>query len=273
MSETTQSTRAAPEPFGPADWQAKRRDGLVELSRPDRHLIGRLTVYAVLFLSAVATTFDGPFVVIGVIAALLVPVLMFARMRELSVRAVLRSAHRIVSVAPARQEAHYREAAVSAGHVAIDGERFDPAEVELLRVHRIHRTGEHMHRTHHVWLRTPDRLYELGAFPMVAEADELVRFVRAHLPDLKVGSESSKADTLPLAPGAVGLTVAAALLTWGATFAAPFLVRGVSPAIHAATLFAIGIGVLILETIHRWLMESAGDSMARSLRRRFRVRR
>ncbi len=271
MSETSPSPRTASMAFGPADWQAKRSGGQLVLSRPDRHLIARLTIYAVLFLSAVATTFDGPFVVVGVVAALCVPVLMFARMRELSVRAVLRSAHRIVAVAPERQEAHYREAAVSSGHFAIDGERFDPDDVELVRVHRIHRTGEHMHRTHHVWLRTPDRIYELGAFPIANEADELVRFVRTHLPELKVGDESSKADTLPLAPRAIGLTVATALLTWAATFGAPFLTWGVSPAIHAAMLFAIGVGVLVIEATHRRLMETAGESMARSLRRRHRL--
>lgn len=271
MSETSPSTHAAPKAFGPADWQAERSDAQVELSRPDRTLIARLTIYAVLFLSAVATVFDGPFVVVGVLAALSVPVLMFARMRELSVRSVLRSAHRIVAVAPERQEAHYREAAVSSGYLAIDGERFDPIDVELLRVHRIHRTGEHMHRTHHVWLRTPDRIFELGAFPIASEADELIAFVKAQLPELRVGGESSKADTLPLAPQAVALTVVTALVTWAATFGAPFLSWGASPSIHAALLFAIGTGVVVIELVHERLMAAAGDSMARSLRRRYRL--
>ncbi|MBO6935093.1 MAG: hypothetical protein JJ863_08955 [Deltaproteobacteria bacterium] len=269
MSETS-PTASAPA-FGPADWQAVRSAGQLELSRPNRTLIARLTLYAVLFLSAVATTFDRPFIVIGVIAAMGVPLVMFSRMRELSVCAVLKSAHRIVVTAPERVEASYREAAVSAGHFEIDGQRFDPAEVELIRVHRIHRTGEHMHRTHHVWLRTPDKIFELGAFPLPAEADELTHFLRANLPELSGASESSKADTLPHDAKAVAVTVVGALVAWGATFAAPFLSWGVSPAIHAAMLFAIGVGVWAIEAVHGWMVAEVSDSLVRSLRRRYRL--
>ena len=270
MSETAPTSTDAPA-FGPAGWQARRSAGRLELSRPDRTLIARLTLYAVLFLSAVATTFDGPFIVIGVIAAMGVPLVMFSRMRELSVGAVLRNAHRIVVSSPERVEAHYREAAVSGGHFEIDGERFEPAEVELLRVHRIHRTGEHMHRTHHVWLRTPDRIFELGSFPLPAEADELSHFLRAHLPELGSAGESSKADTLPHDAKAVAVTVVAALVAWGTTFAAPFLSWGVSPAIHAAMLFVIGVGVLAIEMVHGWFVAQVSDSLVRSLRRRYRL--
>jgi len=257
--------------FGPADWQARRNAGVLELSRPDRTLVARLTLYAVLFLSAVATVFDGPFVIVGVVAAMGVPLILFARMQGLSVAPVLTQAHRIVVSSPERVEAHYREAAVSGGGFAIDGERFDPEEVELLRVHRIHRTGEHMHRTHHVWLRTPDRIFELGAFPLPAEADELTHFLRAHLPELSGAGESSKADTLPHDAKAVAVTVVAALVAWGTTFAAPFLSWGVSPAIHAAVLFAIGVGMLVIEAVHGWLVVQVSDSLVRSLRRRYRL--
>jgi len=268
----TAPTASAPA-FGPADWQAHPKADGVKLWRPNRILIGRLTLYAVLFLSAVATVFDQPFVVIGVVAAMGLPLLMFVQVRDLSVRKVLAPAHHIRLVHPAQAAAHYREAAVKAGYLSIDGERFDPAEAELMQVHRIHRTGEHMHRTHHVWLRTADRLFELGCFPLPAEATELADFFRGQLPSLGGAGSSSKADTLPNDARAVGLTVATALVAWGAIFAAPFLTWswGISPALHATVLFGIGVGMFAIEAAHRWLLAKAGDPLCRSLRRRYRL--
>lgn len=272
MREIGPSSTDAPA-FGPADWQARQEAGGVTLTRPDRVQIARLTLYAVIFLSALATAFDRPFVVVGVVAAMGVPLLMFARLGHLSVRRVLSHAHRVVLVRPARAEAHYREAAIESGYLSIDGERFDPSEAELMQVHRIHRTGEHMNRTHHVWLRTPDRLFELGSFPLPAKAQALAAFFRAHLPGLAGAGTSSKADSLPNDARAVALTVVAALVAWGAIFAAPFLTWswGVSPALHAVVLFAIGLGTLFVELTHGWLLERVGDPLCRSLRRRYRL--
>lgn len=271
MSETVPSTHATVEPFGPADWRARRKPGWVELSRPDRVLIVRLTVYAVIFLSALASVFDDLFALIGVVSALAVPIFMTARMRALGTRSVLRSAHQVRTVATERREAHYRETAVSHGHLTIDGERFDPADVELLRVHRIHRTGEHVHRTHHVWLRTPDRLFELGAFAITSEAEALARFFQGQLPELRVGDESSKADTLRLPPAMVALTVGMVLSSWALTLGAPFLGTPTEGPGLGVMVFAVGVAALAVEELHERLMGRAGDPMARGLRRRFRL--